>query len=91
MDHCSPALLGCLVAGGLWATPSLVLADLLQVWRELSIDVETAAVLGWAVAALLWLRLRFERARRPLRPFEPDHPVPPVACADAGEDRSRGD
>jgi uncharacterized membrane protein YciS (DUF1049 family) len=91
MHDCWPALLGCLVAGGLSATLNLVLADLLQVWRELSIDSETFAVLGWTVAALLWLRLRIERARRSARALDPDHPMPPSPYTDAGADRPGND
>jgi hypothetical protein len=71
VHDCWPATLSCLVAGGLAAMLRLLLADLQQVFREFGIDAGTIAGLGWTVAALLYLRLRIERARRPRSPPDP--------------------
>jgi hypothetical protein len=71
VHECWPAALSCLVAGGLSAMLRLLLADLLHLLRQLGIDAGTLAGLGWPVAALLYLCLRLERARRPRWPVDP--------------------
>jgi len=71
MYECWPAALSCLVAGGLSAMLQLLLADLLHLLRRLGVEGWMLAGLGWPVAALLYLRLRLERARRLGSPVDP--------------------
>lgn len=87
MDACWPAALGCLVVGGLSATARLLLADVLHVFRQFGIDASTLAGLGWSVAALLYLRLRIERAHRHRWPADPRRP----ADADLPRTREAGE
>ncbi|BCX16379.1 MAG: hypothetical protein KatS3mg117_0061 [Geminicoccaceae bacterium] len=87
MDACWPVALGCLVVGGLSATARLAFADLLHLVRQLGIDASTLAGLGWTVAALLYLRLRIERAHRLRRPGD----LGPSAGTDPTCTRERGE
>lgn len=91
MHDCWPAVLTCLVAGGLQASFRLVVADVLYILRQFGIDTPTLAGLGWTVAVLLWLRLRIERAQRPRWPADSStsSPLADRRQAEAG-DRSGG-
>lgn len=91
MHDCWPAVLTCLLAGGLQASLRLVLADIAYVLRQFGIDSTTLAGLGWTVAVLLWLRLRLERAQRRRWPADP-FPSSPLADRRQTEegDRSGG-
>lgn len=91
MHECWPALLSCLVAGGLSATLRLVAADILFLLRQVGIDGSVLAALGWPVAALLWLRLRIERAQRARWPVDRVLPAAPTGPSRAQDgDRAQG-
>lgn len=91
MHECWPALLPCLVAGGLSATFRLVLADLLHVLRQLGLDAGSLAGIGWAVAAFLYLRLRVERLQRAHRRAPLAPPSEPALPDTGGGDTAQCD
>ena len=85
MHDCWSTDWSCLVAGGLSAMLRLLFADLQQVFRQFGIDSSLVAGLGWTVAALLYLRLRIERARLPRSPVDPVARPPSHSRRRAGE------
>lgn len=71
MLDCWSLVVPCIFAEGLSAALREVGADLDRVLRQLGLDRTLIGDAGWAVAAILWLRLRFERRRYRRARLEP--------------------